>query len=157
MDRIENKEYTELASAKLDYDALDEWRDAEADGVPVCGFLRLYKACGLEEAIKAHCDAAGGPIAPADNLVCNLKTMMRLKSFIEGIWETYSIDIDADGHVFWDPLSKYGRLKHYPKKMKARVKASVLFDFANYCPGLDDSVPDDVISFRMERDEKREA
>ncbi len=148
MEEEDKKNYEELASAKIDLEALRAWRKPGSDDLPITGFLSLYEALGLEEAIRKHC-AGGGQIVAIENLACNFYTMRALKRFIEEQWQIYSLDIDGDNHVFWDASSKYGRERHYPKKTRDRVASCVAADFLNYCPGVDDELPDGVISFRV--------
>lgn len=148
MEEEDKKDYEELASVKIDLEALRGWRKPGSDDLPITGFLSLYEALGLEKAIKEYCDG-GRQIAAIENLACNFYTMRALKRFIEEQWQIYSLDIDGDSHVFWDPSSKYGRERHYPKKVRDRIASCIAMDFLNYCPGIDDELPDNVISLRV--------
>lgn len=133
--------FKEIYKTKIDFDALAEWRDKDRDDIPVSGFIGLYKALGIIQAAndykKEHEDFE---VIPLDNIFCNLSTHQRLKHFIENNWSVYSLDIDADDHVFWD-TSKFPKgQKHYAKTLKAAARNAVLYDFASFAPGLDDEL-----------------
>lgn len=131
----------EILKIKIDFDALEKWRDADRDDLPIVGFVSLYKALGIVQAANDYKkDHPDFEVIPLDNIFCNLSTHRRLKSFIENNWQVFSIDIDRDYHVFWD-TSKYAKgKKHYAKKMKAVVRNAVSWDFASYAPGLDEEL-----------------
>lgn len=149
-DENKNMIYDEkiIATVKLDFTELEEWRKEDSDDIPVCSLLSLYTACGIQDSIKDYCKD-GEKVTALDNLACNFTTLQKIKSFIESNWMEYSLDIDADNHVFWD-TSKYAKNeRHYAKKLKSKIQYSINQDFINFCPGIDDELDDDVLVFRV--------
>ena len=138
----------EILKVKIDFKALEKWKDAERDDFPVASFISLYRALGIEDALESYVkEHPDFQVIPVINIVCNLNTHKRLKNFIEKNWQVYSIDIDRDFHVFWD-TSKYPKgTKHYPRKMKALARNAVALDFSQYAPGIDNDMKDDEIVF----------
>lgn len=149
-----------IKKIKLNFDKLEEWTDPTQDDIPICSFIGLYKACGLmkhiEKYVKDHPDFK---VCALDNILGNFYTIKHLKNFIEENWKTRELTIDKDNHVYWD-TSKYPKgATHYSKKPKAIVRNCINTDFANYCPGLDDDLEDDVLVFRVylpDEEEKEE-
>ena len=131
----------EILKIKIDFDALEQWRDADRDDIPVTNFIGLYKALGIVKAANDYKqDHPDFEVIPLDNIFCNTMTHRLLKKFIEDIWATYSLDIDEDNHVFWDTRKYPKGKKHYAKKLKKIVRSSLAYDFASYCPGIDDDL-----------------
>lgn len=143
-------EEEEIARVNLDFDALEAWRDTTQDDLPICSCFSLYKACGLQDFIKKYSEVHdNAQIIAVDNLFCNINTLERIKKFIIKNWEIYSIDIKEDNHVYWDTKKWKKGQKHYAKKLKAKIRASVNTDFYNFCPGIDEEIEDNVIIFRI--------
>lgn len=149
-----------IFKTKIDFKELAKYRDPNKDDLPVIGFISLYRAIGLLDAAEKY--KAEHPdffidITNKSNIVCNFSTQRRLQTFIEDIWKTYSIDIDANEHVFWD-TSKFPKgKKHYAKKLKAAARNAVRVDFGMYCPGLDDELGVNEIVLKVyEPDEQSE-
>ena len=130
-----------IYKTKIDFNALEAWRDKDRDDIPPTGFIAVYKALGIaEKAFEYQKEHPEFEVIPLDNIFCNTMTHRLLKKFIEEIWSTYSLDIDDDNHVFWD-TKKYAKgKKHYAKKLKAVVRGSLAYDLASYCPGIDDEL-----------------
>ena len=144
----------DIVKIKIDFNKLDTWH-SEKD-LPVCSFISLYEAVGLIPYVQEYLKTQdGAKIAPLNNILCNFYTIQHLRNYIKGNWERYSIDIDADNHVFWDEKGTYRAWqKHYKRRLKKRVESCLNFDFNNYCPGLDDDLEDDVIVFRIYEEEQ---
>lgn len=131
----------EIYKIKIDFDALEKWRDKDRDDIPPTSFIAIYKALGLvEKAVEYQKDHPEFEVIPLDNIFCNTSTHRRLKSFLEEIWATYSLDIDKDDHVYWDTRKWKKGKKHYAKTLKTSIKASLALDFQSYCPGIDDEL-----------------
>ncbi len=141
-------EFTDVKTVKLNFDKLCDWINPET-GLPICSCISLYTATGLlgaiEEYSKAHSNAS---ITPYDNLVCSFATLDHIKNFLKKQWGIYSLDIDKDNHVFWETKKFPAGVKHYQRKLRKRIEACIVQDFANYCCGNDEDVPDDEIVFR---------
>lgn len=144
----DNKDFTEIARVDLDFDAISQWRKTEADDLPPCSMMSFYEACGVMQLIRDYvAENKGKQVTGLDNLRCNFYTMQRIKNFITDIWRRYSLTILEDNKVAWD-THKYAKgIAHRPKELKARVRNSVNYDFMNYCPKVDDDLPDNVIVF----------
>lgn len=145
-----------IYKTKVDTDELGKWRDPERDDIPPTSFIAIYKALGIVDAIteykKDHPDLE---VVPVLNVQCNTLTHSVLKKFLENIWAIYSLDIDADNHVFWD-TSKWAKgKKHYAKKLKTRIAASLYDDFKNYCPGINDELGVGEIAFVVPQPEEK--
>jgi len=136
----------EILKVKIDFKKLSEWRDKDRDDIPACGFIGVYKALGIVEAAQNYKkDHPDFEVIPLDNIFCNIATHRRLKHFIEDMWSVYSLDIDADNHVFWD-TSKYPKgKKHYAKTIKSTPRAALNYDFASFAPGIDEDLGIDEI------------
>lgn len=140
----------EITTIKLDFDQLEEWRNQDLDDLPICGFLSLYKACGLMPYIEEYVNSKEhGPIVAADNLTCNFYTLQRLKNFITNNWQVYSLDIKEDNNVIWDTRKWPKGQKHYAKKLRSTIRNSINTDFLNFCPGIDDELSDNIIVFKI--------
>lgn len=139
-----------LYLTKIDFNELEAWRDTERDDIPPTNFIAIYRALGIVDQIleykKDHPDFE--PI-PLDNIACNTSTLRRLKSFLEEMWSTYSLNIDADEHIFWDTKKWPKGKKHYAKKIKKTIMASLYDDFRDHCPGIDDELNVNEICFRI--------
>lgn len=136
----------ELCALGLDFDALQNWRDAEHDNIPISGYLAFYKACGLMPYIKENfSEDEANQVCPVNNILCNFTTMKKIKNFIINNWETFNIDLLGDEQIVWIKGERKKQRKR-PKKRKSEIRHSIDLDFANYCPGLDDELEDDVIT-----------
>ncbi len=149
--------FKEILKIKVDFDALEKWRDPNHDDLPVLGFISLYRALGIvEAATKCQKENPDFEVIPVENIHCNFSTHRRLKSFIENNWKVFSIDIDADEHVFWD-TSKFPKGKrHYPKKLKAAARNAVSYDFISHAPGVDDELGVNEIVFGVYEEDPKE-
>jgi len=136
------------ATIDLDFDELEDWRKEDADDIPICSMISFYRACGMTDFIEKYKAEEGKNIVPLDNLACNFKTLQKIKDFIETMWSEYSLDIDQDNHVFWDTKTYGKNERHYAKKLNPRVLNSLNQDFLNFCPGVDESLEDDILVFR---------
>ena len=150
---VENKqgyEEIELGRVTLNFEELEAWRNTEADDIPICSFLSLYKACGLEPILEKYFEENNQKqIVALDNLACNFNTLNRCKQLIEDNWACYSINIEKDNSVFWD-TKKWGKNeKHYAKKLSAKIQHSLNLDCIQYCPGIDEELENNVIVFRI--------
>ena len=139
-----------IKKVKLNFDELEAWTDPTQDDIPVCSFIAVYKASGLMKAIENYVKKNPGfQVCALDNIFANFYTIKRLKNLIEDNWKSRELMIDGDNHVYWD-TSRYPKgATHYPKKPKAIVRNCINIDFANYCPGLDDDLEDDVLVFKI--------
>ena len=151
----EDSEFEILEKITLDFDKLAEWRQEDKDDIPICSVLSLYKASGITDAIQsyriAHFDE---PVFPIVNLCCNFYTLQRIRNFVTNNWQIYSLDIAADEEVKWDTRKWAKGESHYPKKLKAKIRNSINMDFANFCPGLDDNLEDNILVFRIVKKKK---
>ena len=162
MEKKEKKELIEIARVNLDFDAISQWRKTEADDLPPCSTLSFYEACGIMQAIKDYiAEHEGVQMTGLDNLSCNFYTMQRIKNFIFDFWRRYSLTILEDNKVTWDTHRYAKGVAHKPKEPKARIRNSVNYDFMNYCPSVNDDLPDNVLVFSIpvpvEEDEIEEA
>lgn len=139
-----------IKKIKLDFDQLSEWTDPTQDDIPICSFIGFYKACGITAQVEKY--VKKNPefkVCAVDNILCNFYTMKHIKNFIQNNWEIHELSIDDNNHPFWN-TSRYPKgATHYPKKVRALIRNSINTDFANYCPGLDDELEDDVLVFRV--------
>ena len=146
----------DIKSVDLDFNALREyrWTNDEGEEFPILSLLHLYKASGLLDILTEYYkDKPDEHPVCIENILCNLYTLKKVKKFIEEIWGRYNIDIDRDHHVFW--LGDDHSRRNYTRKLRAAPSRSVNQDFLNYCPGIDDSLENDVLLFRIyEKDEE---
>ena len=141
----------EIYRTKIDFDALEAWRDEEHDNIPPIGFLSVYKALGIVAEVDKHTkEDPDFKVVPATNIFCNLSTHRRLKRFLEDIWSTYSLKIESDNTVVWDTKKWKKGKKHYAKTISGVIKNSLLQDFVDYCPGIDDDLGVNEIVFKIE-------
>ena len=84
-------------------------------------------------------------VCPVNNILCNFTTIKKIKNFIVNNWETFNIDLLGDEQIVWIKGERKEQRKR-PKKRKSEIRHSIDLDFANYCPGLDDELEDDVIT-----------
>ena len=139
-----------IFKTKIDFKALEQYRDANNDDLPITGFISIYRAIGLLDALIAYRkDHPDFQLCPLDHIFCNISTNKRLKALIEDNWSTFSLDIDSDNHVYWDTKKYPKGTKHYKKKIKAVPKASISQDFIDYCPGIDDDLGVNEIVFMI--------
>lgn len=141
---------TEIDKIKLDFDKLKEWKDPENDGLPIYGFASFYKACGLTKILKEYSTLHENmQFVAFDNLVCNFKTVDKIKNLIKNNWSEYSLQIKEDGHVTWDTKKWEKGKRHYKKTLSEATEANLKQNFANYCPQFDEDVEDDNIIFQV--------
>ena len=149
-----------IFKTKIDFKALEKYRDHDKDDLPIIGFISLYRAIGLLDAAQKYKENEDPDffidITNKSNIACNLATQKLLKSFIENNWSIYSIDIDANEHVFWDTTKFPKGKKHYKKKLKAVVRNAVKLDYLKHCPGLDDSLGICEIVLKVELPDPKE-
>lgn len=141
----------DIAEVELDFDKMDEWR-REGDEIPVCSFLSIYAACGIEAAIREYCIAHNiKNVSAIDNLSCNFYTLQRMKNFITKRWQLFPINIAGDSKVIWD--KKRGATKERFKKprndLPKKILASISLDFAQFCPFVDDEMEDNILKFSV--------
>jgi hypothetical protein len=149
-EKKQKQNYDEVGKVVLDFDKLTRWRNKDKDDLPICSCLSLYKASGLEDIIKKYSQEHNGfQVIGLDHLYCNFDTLDKIKEFITKNWQKFSIDIDQDNHVYWDTKKWAKGQEHYLKTLKPKIKTSVLKDFYDYCPGIDEEVEDNIIIFRI--------
>lgn len=140
--------HKDIVKININFNELEDYREVENNNLPIHSFISLYRAIGLEKYIQEYVESTGKQIVAFDNLVCNFSTLENLKTFIKNQWKIYSIDIDADNHVFWKE-DQYGQEKHYAKNLSSKVENSLSVDFFNFCPGEDDDLEENEIVFRV--------
>ena len=147
----------EVERFELDFDMLEQWRNPDFDDLPICGFISLYRAIGVLDRIREYNDThdKDKQFVPLDNLACNFYTLQRMRNLILDNWSCYSLDIDSDRHVFWDTTRWAKNQKHYKKKLHAKVRNSINIDCANFCPGVDDELEDNILIFRVPKSKKK--
>lgn len=144
----------EITRVEIDFDQLSAWRNSECDDLPICSFLSVYKACGLEPYFEAQFEKNGNKqMVALDNLQCNFYTLQKLKNFVKENWQTFSLFLKADNSVEWDDRKWPKNTKHYAKNLSKRIQASLFMDFSNYCPGVDEDLPDNVLVYRVFEEE----
>jgi len=139
--------HTDVVKLTFDLSELEDYKDPEKDNLPIYSYVSFYKAIGLLKYLEEYKEQSGKQIAALDNLACNFNTLINLKNFIKNQWKIYSIDIDADNHVFWKD-DQYGHEKHYAKNLSSKVESSLVWNFSQYCPTEDDDLEDNEIVFR---------
>ena len=141
----ENKEklasWNEIKSFKLDWDKLKSYRDPETQ-MPIYSMLNFYEVIGMVEAIQ---EWGVGKICALDNIFCNADTQRKIHNLIMDTWQYYNLTLEGDCDVRWKEDQPKEKRK-FPHKPIARVKASVESDYLTYCPGLDESMEDDILS-----------
>lgn len=153
----EKKQPVEIANIALDFDALEAWRREGEKGLPVYSMLSFYEACGMQQRVKDYYDEYGkDQFAPLDVVACNFYTLQRIKNLITDNWELYSMVIVENNRVEWDTRKWAPDTKHYRRKLRPRVRNSLNYDFANFCPAIDDDLPDNTLVFRVIPREKKE-
>ena len=116
--------------------------------LPLHCMLDVYRHIGLYDYWKQYLTEKGMESAdPKDYLFCNEKMLLDLNAMIVRNWETFNIDIVADNTVIWKPNDLHTRRKH-GKKLHAKVRRSVNWDFVTYCPSCDPELKYGVIVFR---------
>lgn len=138
----------EITRVTLDFDDLRDKTMPDSD-LPLYGMVGVYKVTGIFSIVEKFAKENGfKSVDPKELLFCNLSTMKKLKGIITTNWETFNIDMSEDEKVFWKPGELKTRRKR-AKKMKAKIRNSVNYNFAYFCPGLDEEVPDDVVVVRQ--------
>lgn len=64
-------------------------------------------------------------------------------------WRKFSLRLEGDCKIRWDTHRYAKGVAHRPFNLKAKVQHSLNLDFANFCPAIDDELPDDVIVFAV--------
>ena len=131
----------------LDFDAIDNWRDSERDDLPVHGMVSFYKAAGVIDFFKEHKEEFGENFAPLDVMDCSYYTQQHIRKFIQDQWQIYSLSLLDHNKVEWNTRTYPKGTKHYHRHPSKRIVKSVNVDFLNYCPRLNEDLPDDVIEF----------
>lgn len=144
-----SKAIVEIARIELDFDAIRQWRKTGADDLPACSVLSFYEAAGVTQIIRDYLEGADTQVTALDNLSCNFYTLQRIKNFINDIWSRYSLTISEDNKVEWDTHRYTKGVAHKPREPKARIRNSINYDFINYCPSVNDDLPDNVIVITM--------
>ena len=130
-----------IYKTKIDFDALDKWRDSSRGDIPPVSCIGIYKALGIvEKAIEYKEKHPEFEVVPLDNIFCNLSTHKRIREFLKEIWRTYSLKLDADNHIYWDTRKYKKGTKHYVKTLSKTIEASLYDDFVGYAPGIDDNL-----------------
>ena len=147
--------YKDVIKLKFNLENLEDYIE-EDTGLPIHSFISFYRAIGLEKYIKEYVDTTGKQVAAFDNILCNFQSIDEIKEFIKNQWKIYSIDIDADNHVFWKD-DQFGREKHYAKNLSEKAERSLLSDFFSFCPGEDGDLEYGEIVFRtFEKNEEED-
>ena len=144
------KELKEINRIVLDFDALEFWRDPDQDDIPICSLLALYRAAGLVSELKDY--AASNPgmqFCGLDNLSCNFYTLQHMRRFITDNWRRFSLKLTGDRAIEWDTHRYAKGTAHRLFNLKTKIQNSINFDFANFCPSVDDELPDDTIVFSV--------
>lgn len=144
------KELKEISRVTLNFDTLESWRDPDLDDIPICSLLALYRAAGLVDDLKDYAAAnPGTQFCGLDNLACNFYTLQHMRNFITDNWRKFSLKLTGDRMIEWDTHRYAKGVTHHPFNLKTKVKNSINLDFANFCPGVDDELPDDIIVFSV--------
>ena len=61
----------------------------------------------------------------------------------------YSLEIKGDNEVVWDTKKWPKGKKHYAKRLRKIVQASLAQDLVLYCPAIDDELNVNEICFRI--------
>lgn len=137
--------YNIISKKKLDFVNLQAYRASDSKAFPVLCFPNFYAACGILSDIEKYTQETGEQVCPIQQILCNFNTLKRIQHFIKNNWATFNVDIKGDNKVVW---TKGSRAQHRKaKKLSDVVESAVQFDFANYCPGLDDELEDDILIF----------
>ena len=138
----------EIARVEVNFDELKEQTMPDSD-LPLYGMVGIYKVTGLYDIIEKFVKENGlTSVDPKQLLFCNFTTLTRLKAVISVNWQTFNIDMTENEKVFWKPGQPKARRK-YPKKMRAKIRNSVNYNFAYFCPALDEELPDNVVVVRQ--------
>lgn len=144
-EKIEQQvELIDKSSYNLDFEYLYNYRIKEAEDLPIYGMMALYKAIGLTKEVKEY----GKSICCADNFWVNFNTLQKIQNLIKDNWEQFNITIEEDNGVRWKENEPRARRKR-GKKLSAKINASVMFDFYNYSPNIDDELGDNILVFRI--------
>lgn len=130
---------------KLDFEQLEDWTDDKHDDLPIRGLISFYEATGIAKLVLDNKERFVGGITAIDNIACNFYTQKRIKNFIKKQWEIYSMSLVDHNNVTWNTHTYKKGEKHYARSLSKRVESSLLFDFVNYCPRINDELPDDII------------
>ena len=141
----------------LDFEAIDNWRDSERDDLPVHGMVSFYKAAGVIDFFKEHKEEFGENFAPLDVMDCSYYTQQHIRKFIQDQWEIYSLSLLDHNKVEWNTRTYPKGTKHYHRHPSKKIVKSINVDFLNYCPRLNDDLPDDVIEFVVPVEEEESA
>lgn len=152
----------ELFRVTLDWSELKNWKDTASgrEGFPILGFATLYRTNGIPESINKYYKDNNidedHKLIPAVNILCNPATIVALRRLIQENWESYDIVIEGDNQVKWKLNSKYGKNKHYRKRLTSIVKNAIDLDFCNYSPCPFALMPQDTLIFVEKGSEEEE-
>ena len=142
---------TEILRVTLTPKVIEKAKMKDRDNIPLCSFLHIYEFLGLLPLIESYRKMFPDyQLCPITDLHCNFYTLQFLKRVINSNWGSYDLKVEEDGKVVWDTKKYPKGKKHYEKKLRAEVRNSVNFDFANYCPGIDDELDDYVLVYSIE-------
>lgn len=134
----------ELFRTKLNFKELQDYRTPDDNQLPIRGLVDFYRACGLMDAIEKL--GLTEQIIPIQAFYCNFVTLQKIRYLIKNNWETFNLEIIDNNVTQWVPGARRAQRKR-PKKLKAIVRNSVNLDFQNLCPGIDDTLEDDILIF----------
>ena len=138
----------ELKKIKIDFSELENYTDPKM-GFPLLSFIGVYEKLGIVDFLAEYYQKNGienGTYCYCDILFANPETILKIRRFVKHNWETYDITIDRDNHVIWKEKSKYGKTRHYAKRLTKVCSHAVDRDFIDCCPGVDSTLADDEIS-----------
>lgn len=125
----------QLFEAAIDWAALQNWRDE--NGMPVKGFIDVYKALGLIAPMQKWKDETGLPIIPQMQVGCTFTTYNQLQALIEGDWEDWPIELVGDGNIRWKDGWAH-KARNHPHSVKAYVRNSIKYDADQIGPFIAD-------------------
>lgn len=148
------KTMVEIGRATLDFDALQGWRDVDLDDIPVCSLISLYRASGIMDVLQKYADDHPDTrFCALDNLSCNFYTLQRIRRFITENWRRFSLRLEGDHMIKWDTKRYAKGEAHHLFNLKTKVQNSINYDFASFCPAVDDDLPDNLIVMSIAVDE----
>ena len=141
---------------RRDFSLLEAWRKDNVDKFPILSLLHVYEAVGLADEVRAiRKEIPDFQLCPIEHLFCNFDTLEKIRKLIRDNWEHFNLQMDSEGNISWIPNQPHDPRK-FGRKMKARVRDSVLFDQNNFCPNLDPAVDDDTLVFFFNPNDKKE-
>lgn len=147
--KIENVDEI-IFKTTIDIEKLKTWFRDDDKRLPVYSYLSLYEACGIVDEIKKYVvDHPDFQPVCFDNIQCNAYTNAVLKNFIKEQWQCYSLKLNGDNQVEWSDGKYPAGTRHYKRSLSKKIESSLSLDFANYCPGWDDDLEDNVLVFKV--------